>query len=122
MLKQGGGAIVNISSTQGFRARPDTPAYAASKHGVIGLTKSTALAYADRNIRVNAVCPSTTDTGLLDTLRKDMPERYEALVAEKPMKRFAQPEEIANAILWLCSAEASYCTGHCLVIDGGFLA
>jgi len=87
-----------------------------------GLTKSVALTYAANNIRINAVCSGTTQTSIMDWLKTEMPQIYDAIVAETPVGRLARPEEVANAILWLCSDEASYCNGHALVVDGGFLA
>lgn len=118
MQKQGGGAIVNIASTMGIVAHQNVPAYVASKHGVVGLTKSTALGYVKENIRVNAVCPGNTRTAILDHVMKEMPEIYETLMAATPIGRLAEPEEIANAIVWLCSDAASYTTGHAMVVDG----
>jgi NAD(P)-dependent dehydrogenase (short-subunit alcohol dehydrogenase family) len=118
MLKQGGGAIVNTASTMGLVAHQNVPAYVASKHGVVGLTKSTALGYVKNNIRVNAICPGNTRTAILDRVMKDMPEIFQALMAVTPIGRLAEPDEIANAIVWLCSDAASYCTGHALVVDG----
>ncbi len=118
MQKQGGGAIVNIASTMGIVAHQNVPAYVASKHGVVGLTKATALGYVKDNIRVNAVCPGNTRTAILDHVMKEMPEIYEALMAATPIGRLAEPKEIANAIVWLCSDAASYTTGHAMVVDG----
>jgi NAD(P)-dependent dehydrogenase (short-subunit alcohol dehydrogenase family) len=118
MLKQGGGAIVNTASTMGLVAHQNVPAYVASKHGVVGLTKSTALGYVKNNIRVNAICPGNTRTAILDRVMKDMPEIYQALMAATPIGRLAEPDEIANAIVWRCSDAASYCIGHALVADG----
>ncbi|MBW2269102.1 MAG: SDR family oxidoreductase [Deltaproteobacteria bacterium] len=122
MLEQGGGAIVNTSSTMGLVAHPGCPAYAASKHGIIGLTKSAALAYAKKDIRVNAVCPGNTDTGMLEPVKAGGAWVVEALLESTPMRRMADPMEIAQAVIWLCSDAASFCTGHSLVVDGGFLA
>ena len=102
----------------GVVAHQNVPAYVASKHGVVGLTKSTALGYVTENIRVNAVCPGNTRTAILDHVMKEMPEIYEALMAATPIGRLAEPEEIANAIVWLCSDAASYTTGHAMVVDG----
>ena len=118
MLKQGGGAIVNTASTMGLVAHENIPAYVASKHGVVGLTKATALEYVRNNIRVNAICPGNTRTAVLDHVMKDMPEIYQTLMAATPIGRLAEPDEIAKAIVWLCSDAASYCTGHALVVDG----
>ncbi len=118
MLKQGGGAIVNTSSTMGVVAHAHAPAYVASKHAILGLTKSAALSYVQNNIRVNAVCPGNTETPIFDHLRENMPEVFEGLLAAMPIGRLAQPDEIANAVIWLCSDEASYCNGHAMVVDG----
>jgi len=122
MVKRCGGAIVNTSSTMGLVGRGFLVGYAAAKHGILGITKSLALTHAKDNIRINAICPGTTHTILMDYVKEQAPEVYNSLVAETPMGRLARPEEIANSILWLCSDEASYCTGHPLVVDGGFLA
>ncbi len=118
MLKQGSGAIVNTASTMGIVAHQNVPAYVASKHGVIGLTKSTALGYVNENIRVNAICPGNTRTAILDHVMKERPEIYERLMAATPIGRLAEPEEIANAVVWLCSDLASFVTGHAMVVDG----
>lgn len=121
MLAQGGGAIVNTASTMGVVASPGSPAYVASKHGVIGLTKSAALAYAEQGIRVNAICPGNTETAILDPSRMGDPQVVERLVQDTPMGRLADPMEIAKAAVWLCSDAASYCTGHAMVVDGGYV-
>ena len=118
MLKQGGGAIANTASEMGLIAHPIIPGYVAAKHGVVGLTKSTALAYIKNGIRVNAVLPGHTDTPIYDPIRKANPQAIRFLEEETPIGRLAKPEEIASAVLWLCSDEASYCSGHALVIDG----
>ncbi len=118
MLKQGGGAIVNTSSTMGVVAHGNAPAYVASKHAILGLTKSAALAYVQNNIRVNAVCPGNTETPIFDHLKANMPDVFEGLLAAMPIGRLAQPDEIANSVIWLCSNEASYCNGHAMVVDG----
>lgn len=116
MLAQGGGAIVNISSAMGLVAMPQLAPYVASKHGVIGLTRTAMLDYALSNIRVNAVCPGVVRTGLL-------PDGAEAAMAPTlPMGRIAEPDEIAAAAVWLCSDEASYVTGAALPVDGGHTA
>ncbi len=122
MLEQGGGAIVNTASTLAVVSHPGCPAYSASKHGIVGLTKSAALAYAEQGIRVNAVCPGNTDTGLLDPVKAGGAWVIEALLENTPMKRIADPMEIAKAMVWLCSDAASFCTGHALVVDGGYVA
>lgn len=123
MTKQGSGAIVNVSSVAGLSGFPNNVAYAASKHAVVGMTKSAGLEYAKKGIRVNAVCPVFTITplvtGMFDVIGDDMKDKLEASI---PMKRFGKPEEIAEAIVWLCSDASSFITGHALPIDGGITA
>jgi NAD(P)-dependent dehydrogenase (short-subunit alcohol dehydrogenase family) len=121
MLKQGKGAIVNTSSAAGLIAAPSNPAYPASKHGVVGLTKSTAIEFARRGIRVNCVCPGPTRTGMHESLVAVSPEIVEMMNTKVPMGRMAEPEEVAAAAIWLCSDEASYITGHALPVDGGLV-
>jgi NAD(P)-dependent dehydrogenase (short-subunit alcohol dehydrogenase family) len=121
MLKQGKGAIVNTSSAAGLIAAPSNPAYPASKHGVIGLTKSAAVEYARKGIRVNAVCPGPTRTGMHDSLVAAAPDIIEMMHEKVPMGRIAEPEEVAFAAVWLCSDEASFITGHALPVDGGLV-
>jgi NAD(P)-dependent dehydrogenase (short-subunit alcohol dehydrogenase family) len=116
MLNQGGGVIVNMASGLGLVARPGRPAYVASKHGVVGLTRAAALEYATAGIRINAICP-----GFISTVARD-PKVEAQFIASTPMGRMGRPEEIAEAVLWLCSDGASYMTGHPLVVDGGVLA
>ena len=118
MIKQGGRAIVNMSSTMGVVAHGNSASYVSSKHAVIGLTRSAALAYVKDNIRINALCPGNTETPIFDNLKKNMPAVFEGLLLATPIGRFAQPNEIANAVLWLCSDAASYCNGHAMVVDG----
>lgn len=118
MLRQGGGAIVNVASTMGIVATPQVPAYVASKHGVIGLTKSTALAYVKDGIRVNAICPGNTRTAIIERAMADHSAEFEALMAATPIGRLAEPVEIADTVVWLCSDAASYCNGHAMIIDG----
>ncbi len=120
MLEQGGGAIVNASSTFGLAGGAGGP-YPASKHAVVGLTKSVALDYAEDGIRVNSVHPGAIETPMIERLRSD-PVLGEALATMHPMGRMGRPKEIAAAVVWLCSEEASFITGHTLVIDGGNLA
>jgi NAD(P)-dependent dehydrogenase (short-subunit alcohol dehydrogenase family) len=122
MLKQGKGAIVNTSSAAGLVGAPSNPAYPASKHGVVGLTKSTALEFARKGIRVNCVCPGPTRTGMNEALVKSNPEMVKAMDQKVPMGRIGEPEEVAAAAIFLCSDEASYITGHALPVDGGIVA
>jgi NAD(P)-dependent dehydrogenase (short-subunit alcohol dehydrogenase family) len=122
MLAQGGGAIVNNSSNDGLRAVPYSSPYVASKHGVIGLTKTAAIEYAQQGIRVNAVCPGWILTPPVKMLMEDEPGAESEMLAEEPIGRLGEPEEVANAVLWLCSEAASYVTGHALAVDGGYLA
>lgn len=123
MLEQGtGGAIINTASTAGLIGLPTAPAYVASKHGVIGLTKSAALAYARRHIRVNAVCPGVIQTSMLDRIVTERPRADAALRALHPIGRLGRPEEIAAAVVWLCSDAASLMTGVALPVDGGWTA
>jgi len=126
MLKQGGGAIVNIASNFGLVGSRGMPAYTASKHGVVGLTKTAALEYARLGIRVNAVCPGPTQTPLVDRVLSQQPQIanqiVEAIKAREPMGRMGQPEEIADAVVWLCSEAASFVTDIALAVDGGFVA
>ena len=122
MLEQGGGAIVNTASIMGLVSTPGAGAYAASKHGVIGLTKSFALAYAARGIRVNAICPGYIDTPMVRAPMTLVPELEQQVVARHPVGRLGTAEEIAEAVIWLCSDAASFVTGHALVADGGYVA
>ncbi len=119
MLKQGGGAIVNTSSGAGIIGVKGSPAYVASKHGLIGLTKAAALDYATDNIRVNAVCPGFIDTEMMQRFTGGTPEGRAKVIALEPMGRMGKPEEIADAVIWLCSNASSFVTGHALVVDGG---
>ena len=122
MLAQGGGAIVNCASVAGLVGFRGIPAYAASKHGMIGLTKTAALEYAARGIRVNAVCPGVIRTPMVDRFTGGDPAREAQLAAAEPVGRLGTPEEVAAAVLWLCSDAASFVTGHAMVVDGGFVA
>lgn len=118
MLAKGGGAIVNTASSAGVTGIPNVALYTASKHGVVGLTKATALELAASKIRVNAVAPGPVDTGLLHRMIAGSID-VSVIAGQVPMKRVSAPEETARAIVWLCSDEASFVTGHTLVVDGG---
>lgn len=122
LLEQGGGAIVNTSSAGGLKGFPGASAYVSAKHGVIGLTKTAALEYATRGIRINAVCPGVVDTEMTAQFTQDDPRTMEQLLDVEPVHRFGTPAEIAEAVVWLCSDQASFVTGHALVVDGGQLA
>jgi NAD(P)-dependent dehydrogenase (short-subunit alcohol dehydrogenase family) len=119
ILKQGGGAIVNTSSGAGIIGIKGSPAYTAAKHGVIGLTKAAALDYAAQNIRINAVCPGYIATPMMDRFTGGTPEGRAKVISEEPIGRMGKPEEIAAAVLWLCSEPAAFVIGHALVMDGG---
>jgi NAD(P)-dependent dehydrogenase (short-subunit alcohol dehydrogenase family) len=119
ILKQGGGAIVNTSSGAGIIGIKGSPAYTASKHGLIGLTKAAALDYAAQNIRINAVCPGYIDTPMMGRFTGGTPEGRAKVIAEEPAGRLGRPEEIAAAVIWLCSDAAAFVIGHAMVIDGG---
>ena len=120
MRKQGSGTIVNCSSIGGLVGRAQLAAYHASKHGVIGLTRSAALEYAARGIRVNAVCPGTIDTPMVSTMLERGMLAMEDLLRDLPMKRLGRGDEIADAVLWLCSSGSTFVTGQALAVDGGF--
>ena len=122
MLRQGGGSIVNTSSIAGLVGFPNSPAYVASKHGILGLTKTAALEYARRNIRVNAVCPGVIETPMIERASIGKEFFKEELKKSEPMGRLGTPEEVASAVLWLCSDQASFVTGQALSVDGGWLA
>jgi NAD(P)-dependent dehydrogenase (short-subunit alcohol dehydrogenase family) len=122
MRKQGSGAIVNCSSIGGLVGRALIAAYHGTKHGVIGLTRSAALEYATRGIRVNAVCPGTIDTPMVSTMLDRGMLAMDDLLRELPMKRLGRGEEIADAVLWLCSSGSTFVTGQALAVDGGFTA
>jgi NAD(P)-dependent dehydrogenase (short-subunit alcohol dehydrogenase family) len=119
MLKTGGGSIVNNASVLGIRPYPDLSLYNASKFAVIGLTKTAALEYATKGIRVNAVCPAIIETDMTAVARENEQTRNQLLLAH-PVRRFGSPEEIADAVLWLCSPGAGFVTGVALPVDGAF--
>lgn len=122
MLDHGGGAIVNTASIAGLEGARQLPAYVASKHAVMGLTRTTALEYAGRGIRVNAVCPGPIRTRMLEAIMDNNPKMQQATVGAVPMRRLGEPQEIAEAAVWLASDRASFVTGHGLVADGGMTA
>jgi len=121
MLQQGSGAIVNNSSVDGKRAFPADPLYSAAKHGVIGLTKSAAVQYAEEGIRINAICPGWVHTPALSHILAD-PEAKQKVIAQEPVGRLGEPEEIASAVVWLCSAKSSFVIGAAINVDGGYLS
>ena len=120
MLKQGGGAIVNTSSQGGVTGFPGHAAYIACKHAVIGLTRTAAIDYAAKGIRINAVCPGAIRTPMAEELIRRNPQIEAELLRDIPAGRLGRPEEIANAVLWLCSPQASFVDGHALLVDGAF--
>jgi NAD(P)-dependent dehydrogenase (short-subunit alcohol dehydrogenase family) len=122
MSKQGSGAIVNTASGAGLVGIAGASAYVASKHGVLGLTKTAALEYAKHGIRVNAVCPGVIETPMVQRLTDRHPSAAEAMVAGHPVGRVGKPEEVAEAVVWLCSEAASFVTGLAMSVDGGYVA
>ena len=122
MLRQGGGAIVNISSVAGLVGFANLPAYCATKGGIVQLTRTAALEYAQQGIRINAVCPGGIRTPMLDRIEASQPDMHETLVGLHPMGRLGRPEEVAAAVVWLCSDAASFITGVPVPVDGGFVA
>lgn len=125
MLQNGGGAIVNLSSAAGLIAQPENSPYAASKHGVVGITKTAAREYATKNIRINAICPTAVETPMIMEGRRKLaynPEAKQAAINFQAMKRMGRPEEIADVALWLCSDQSSFITGVAMAADGGAMA
>jgi len=122
MLKQGKGAIVNTASVAGLLGTTGISSYTASKHGVVGITKVVALEYAKAGIRVNAVCPGIVKTPMVNRIYTDYPQAEKFFMARQPVGRFGVPEEISEAVVWLCSDSASYVTGLVMAIDGGITA
>lgn len=120
MKKQGSGAIVNNSSLGGLVGIAERGIYHASKHGVVGLTKSAGLEYAAQNIRINAVCPGIIETPMVAGMLESQPEAMAEMMKDVPIKRLGRAEEIADAVLWLCSPQSSFVIGHALPIDGGY--
>ncbi len=122
MQKQGGGSIVNVASIAGLKGLPNNLAYAASKHAVVGMTKTAALEYARKNIRINAVCPVFTHSPLFQRLLDAKPDWEEKLKVGIPLRRYGRPEEVAEAIFWLSGEASGFITGHALPVDGGMMA
>jgi len=121
LLRAGGGAIVNNSSVDGERAFPMDPVYSAAKHGVLGLTRSAAAQYAPQGIRINAVCPAWIEIPRILDIMKNSPEAEEEMRFHQPIGRLGQPEEVGQAVVWLCSDSASFIVGTALPVDGGYL-
>jgi NAD(P)-dependent dehydrogenase (short-subunit alcohol dehydrogenase family) len=119
MLRHGGGAIVNASSGAGVKGIAGQAAYCAAKHGVVGLTKAAALDHAKANVRINAVCPGIVETPMMDRFSGGTPEGRARVAAQEPVGRMGRPEEIAAAVVWLCSDAAAFVVGHAMVVDGG---
>lgn len=122
MLRQQGGAIVNASSVGGLIGVQGMSTYAASKHGVIGLTKSASLEYAQAGIRINAVCPGWIRTPMVEKVLSADPQFEAQILKREPVGRMGNPEEVAEAVVWLCSDAASFVTGHAMAVDGGLVA
>jgi NAD(P)-dependent dehydrogenase (short-subunit alcohol dehydrogenase family) len=122
MLKQGGGSIVNTSSAAGHIGQAGTTGYTATKHGIIGLTKTVALEYARAGIRVNALCPGAIHTGMVAKLIKEYPDLEKYYADAHPVGRLGEVEEVAGAVVWMCSDAAAFMTGTSMIIDGGVTA
>lgn len=121
MLENGGGSIVNMSSVAGVIGYEGIAPYTASKHGVLGLTKTAALEYAMRGIRVNAVCPGIIETEMVERFVGGDPDAAASLTSREPIGRMGRPDEVAEAVLWLCSDKSSFVTGHSLMVDGAMV-
>jgi len=121
MLKVGGGAIVNNSSVDGLRAFPWDPVYSAAKHGVIGLTKSAAMQYATQQVRINAICPGWIRTPATEGILQHDPEAEGRMILHQPIGRLGTAEEVAEAVVWLCSESSSFVLGTAMAVDGGYL-
>jgi NAD(P)-dependent dehydrogenase (short-subunit alcohol dehydrogenase family) len=122
LLDRGGGSIVNCASVAGLVGFASIPAYVASKHAVVGLTKTAALEYAAEGLRVNAVCPGVIDTEMVERFTGHDPEAEAAMIATEPVGRLGRPEEVADAVVWLCSDRSTFVTGQAIAVDGGFVA
>jgi NAD(P)-dependent dehydrogenase (short-subunit alcohol dehydrogenase family) len=122
MLRGEGGAIVNNSSVDGQRGFPWDPVYSAAKHGVLGLTKSAAMQYAEKGVRINAVCPGWIRTPPVEDVLSRDPDAEFSMLRHQPIGRLGKPEEVAEAVVWLCSEQASLVVGTALAVDGGYLA
>ncbi len=122
LTQEGGGRIVNVASVAGLRAMPGNSVYTATKHAVVGLTKAAAMEYARYNVRINAVCPAFTHSAMVDKLFALAPDYEQKLLKNIPLGRYGEPEDIAQAILWLCDPANSFVTGLALPLDGGMMA
>jgi NAD(P)-dependent dehydrogenase (short-subunit alcohol dehydrogenase family) len=122
MIRTGGGAIVNMSSVAGVMGFPQMPVYIASKHAVLGLTKSAALEYAKSGIRINAIAPGVVETEMFERVAEDDKQLGESLKSITPIGHIGDPQEIANAVVWLLSEKASFVLGHTLLVDGGIVS
>jgi NAD(P)-dependent dehydrogenase (short-subunit alcohol dehydrogenase family) len=121
MIESGAGAIVNNSSVDGKRAFQWDPVYSAAKHGVLGLTKSVAMQYAQQGIRINAVCPGWIRTPPVEQMLERNPDAAQGMLLHQPIGRLGEPEEVAHAVVWLCSDQASLIIGTAMPVDGGYL-